>query len=218
MKKILSFVTVALFAYNVNAQLSVYSNGNVGIATGSTTTPVSTLSVGRGVSGYEAAISGNKRGVFVESNGYYLGWSYGIYGKSNCSSASFQNGVFGSAIIQSPQSSGRAFGVLGTAGNATSGWNFAIYGQLEGTNNGAGVYGTATAGENGSQVDGRYAGYFNGATKVNGNLTVTGSINGVLLNQANNSGMSVASLTSEYEKTSISDKLATLSPTYLLLY
>lgn len=213
MKKILSFLAVVSFACHVNAQLSVYSNGHVGVATESTTTPVSTFAVGRGVDGFDAAISGSQRGIFIESVGQYLGWSYGIYGKSICTSARFQAGVLGHVSIKTPQSSGRTYGVQGIAGNATSGWNFGVLGQLEGTNNGAGVYGTATTGEYGSYIDGRYAGYFNGATKVNGNLTVTGSINGVLLSQANNSVMSVASSVSEYEKTSISDKLATLSPT-----
>lgn len=213
MKKILSLFAVVSFAYSVNAQLSVYSNGHVGVATESTTIPVSTFAIGRGVDGFETAISGNQRGIFIESIGRYLNWSYGVYGKSICTSASFQVGVLGHVPITTPQSSGRTFGVQGIAGNATSGWNYGVFGQLDGTNNGAGVYGTATTGENGSYVDGRYAGYFNGATKVNGNLTVTGSINGVLLSQVNSSGIAAASLASEYEKTSISDKLATLSST-----
>ncbi len=213
MKKIYLFLAVASFAYNVNAQLSVYSNGHVGVATESSTTPVSTFAVGRGVDGFEAAISGNQRGIFIESIGKFLNWSYGVYGKSICTSASFQVGTLGHVSIKTPQSSGRAYGVQGVAGNATNGWNFGIFGQLDGTNNGAGVYGTATTGENGSYIDGRYAGYFNGATKVNGNLTVTGSINGVILSQANNSAASAMSLTGEYEKASISDKLAALSST-----
>jgi len=101
---------------------------------------------------------------------------------------------------------------MGLAGNATNGWNYGVFGQLDGTNNGAGIYGTATNGENGSCVDGRYAGYFNGATKVKGNLTVTGSISGILLNQTSNVSM-VSTLSEEFDGATITDKLARLSTT-----
>lgn len=212
MKKYLFVISVLAFnALNAKAQLSVYSNGYVGVGTSSSTTPVSTFSVKGGKAGYEASVIGSKRGVFGESNGQYLNWSYGVYGISNCSSASFQNGVSGIAVISSPQSSCRTYGVMGLAGNATSGWNYGVFGQLNGTNNGAGVYGTATNGENGTSVDGRYAGYFNGATKVNGNLTVTGSISGVLLNQVSNSISS--NLSYESERGFAMDRLSRLSAT-----
>lgn len=212
MKKIVLIISTLVFAANnANAQLSVYSNGYVGIATSSASTPESTFSVRGSMTGYDASVKGTRRGIYGESNGQYLNWSYGVYGKSLCTSASFQNGVAGIAEIKTPQSSGRTYGVIGIAGNATNGWNYGIYGQLNGTNNGAGVYGTATASENGSCVDGRYAGYFNGATKVKGNLTVTGSINGIVLSQASSKG--VSTISEEYERASIVDKLSKLSTT-----
>lgn len=212
MKTLIPLVAfLIMIAGRANAQLSVYSNGKVSVAT--STTPSSTFSVVEGKDGYEASVVGSKRGVYSESKGQYLNWAYGVYGKSNCTSASFQTGVQGEASIPSPQSSCRTYGVKGVAGNATNGWNYGIFGQLNGTNNGAGVYGTATHGENGVCVGGRYAGYFNGATKVNGNLTVTGSINGIILSQVSNTAALASTYTTEQDVVSMCDKLAALSAT-----
>lgn len=64
MKKL--FFTIAalsLAANNVNAQLTVYSNGNVGVATSESTTPVSTFAVGEGWTGYGATVSRTQRGI-----------------------------------------------------------------------------------------------------------------------------------------------------------
>lgn len=213
MKKFLFLLSVLAFVTgNANAQLSVYPNGNVGIASPKSTLMTSTFFVKSGKTGYEIATLGTKRGICGESNGEYLNWSYGLNGKSNCKSASFLCGVSGLAIIPTAQSSSRTYGVMGLAGNATSGWNYGVFGQLDGTNYGAGVYGTATKGENGAYVDGRYAGYFNGATKVKGNLTVTGSISGVLLSRAP-SAAKVSNFSYEYEKSAVTDKLSALSAT-----
>lgn len=212
MKKTLLLIPIfAFLANNVNAQLSVYSNGHVGVATSSSSTPISSFSVKGGKAGYEASVLGTKRGIYGESNGQYLNWSHGVYGISYSSSTSLQNGVSGVAFIQSPQNSCRTYGVMGIAGNATNGWNYGVFGQLNGTNDGAGVYGTATSGENGSCVDGRYAGYFNGRTKVNGNLTVTGSIFGILLSPVTQP--IVSNLSYKNESVSITDKLSKLSAT-----
>ena len=84
-----------------------------------------------------------------------------------------------------------------------------MFGQLNGTANGAGVYGTSTSGESGSRVDGRYAGYFNGDTKVNGDLTVTGSVKGVLLNAV--SSHAVSTQANEFGGSSVAEKLAGVS-------
>lgn len=216
MKKILFSIAVfALVASSANAQLTVYSNGHVGVATSDSIAPSSTFAVGVGWDGYGATVFHTQRGICGISNGKYLNWAYGVYGRSLCPSALYQCGVEGVALVAAPQSSGRTYGVKGLAGNATSGWNYGIYGQLNGTSNGAGVYGTSTSGENGSYVDGRYAGYFNGATKVNGNLTVTGSINGVVLSKVSNASApaAVSSVSDEYERMAVTDKLSTLSAT-----
>ena len=132
-----------------------------------------------------------------------------MYGESNCKNAAFQNGVLGIAFIGKPQEKGRTYGVMGIASNATDGWNYGVFGQLNGTANGAGVYGTSTKGENGSCVDGRYAGYFNGDTKVNGDLTVTGAIKGALLHAVPSNAASTQAV--DFGGNSAVDKLAGLS-------
>lgn len=80
-------------------------------------------------------------------------------------------GVHARASKSTPINSGRSFGVLGYAGNATNGYNYGIFGCLNGTNNGAGVYGSITAEDSGTDTGGRYAGYFRGPVKVTGALT-----------------------------------------------
>lgn len=197
------------FACSAMAQLSVYAEGQVGVGTVSSEAPASAFSVNGGMDGFGASVKGPERGVYGVSNGQYLGWSYGVYGESGCKSAAFQNGVLGIAVSKYPLMKYRTYGVMGIAGNATDGWNYGVFGQLNGTANGAGVYGTSTKGENGSKVDGRYAGYFNGDTKVNGNLTVTGSINGVWLNTVSSNAVSAQS--DELESRSVAEKVAKLS-------
>jgi hypothetical protein len=78
------------------------------------------------------------------------------------------------------------------------------------------VYGTVTNDENGVDTQGRYAGYFNGATKVVGDLTVTGSIHGVLLGQSasinSSSAAKSTSYATDYETdNSFSNKISNLN-------
>lgn len=219
MKKLFfTIVALSLAANNVNAQLTVYSNGNVGVATSESTTPVSTFAVGEAWTGYGATVSKTQRGICGISNGQYLNWAYGVFGQSKTPAAPFQCGVSGIAYNSQSQDTGRTYGVKGLAGNATDGWNYGVFGQLNGTQDGAGVYGTATSGDNGTCVDGRYAGYFNGATKVIGNLTVTGSISGVILSPSASSTSSLVQASALREESpSPSDRLLTLnSTTYYL--
>ncbi len=208
-RKMFLLLALASFAGSAKAQLSVYADGQVGVGTASAEAPVSPFAVNGGMKGYGASVKGAERGVYGVSNGQYLNWSYGVYGESGCKDADFQNGVMGIAVSRYPLQKYRTYGVMGIAGNATSGWNYGVFGQLNGTANGAGVYGTNTSDENGSRVDGRYAGYFNGDTKVNGNLSVTGSIKGVWLNTVSNNAVSAQS--GDFGGGSVAEKLANLS-------
>lgn len=207
-KKIFMLVALVGFTSSAMAQLSVYAEGQVGVGNASSEAPASAFSVNGGMSGYGASVKGSERGIYGVSNGQYQKWSYGVYGESNCKNAVFQNGVLGVAVIGKPQETGRTYGVMGIAGNATKGWNYGVFGQLNGTANGAGVYGTNNDDENGSCVDGRYAGYFNGDTKVRGNLTVTGVINGVLLNAVSSNAVSTQS--ADFAGSSAVEKLGKL--------
>ena len=80
-----------------------------------------------------------------------------------------------------------------------------------GTSYGAGVYGTSSNSENGTYVDGRYAGYFNGNTKVKGNLTVTGSINGVILSPSAQTPTTSLQTYTGTDAESVVDKMAGLN-------
>ena len=83
-------------------------------------------------------------------------------------------GVRGGATKSSQMSSGRTYGVVGIAGNATSGYNYGTCGfLLYGTSSdGAGIYGDIRSFAE-VRVPGRYAGYFNGQTRVNGDFYAT---------------------------------------------
>ena len=76
-------------------------------------------------------------------------------------------------------------GVRGHArGNlAATGIPIGVFGNintLNTTTRGAGVFGSTTA-QGATSIDGLYAGYFNGQTKINGNFIVTGNIQGTIL-------------------------------------
>ncbi len=82
-------------------------------------------------------------------------------------------GVFGYASPNNPQELGRSIGVCGIGGNATTGFNYGVLGGLVNTQRyGAGVFGTILN-HTGVVVNGQYAGYFDGATRVAGTLTAT---------------------------------------------
>ena len=60
-------------------------------------------------------------------------------------------------------------GVIGEAGNATSGYNYAVHGNLKGSQNGASILGTLDQLSVG-MIPGRYAGYFIGDVRATGNI------------------------------------------------
>ena len=118
-------------------------------------------------------------------------------------------GVKGRTLSGTPLNDGRAFGVMGEAGNTTSGYNYGVFGLLSGSQNGAGVYGTAQS-DNGININGRYAGYFNGDVKVTGTLyapvlTTTAA-------SANNTTAQIAlAEANTVSASTVSDKLSQLS-------
>ena len=71
--------------------------------------------------------------------------------------------------------------------NSATGIPIGIVGRLAATNGcsrGIGVYGSSNSGVNINYVDTKYAGFFYGLTRVQGNLTVTGQISGTLLTRS----------------------------------
>ena len=157
MKKILSFSIVYFVTIVCPAQIQVASTGNVGIGDTLTTDKkvfVSTTGV------YEAGIYS-----YIKSS---HPWGFALLAKAEYSNDR-QIAIRGYASNPSPTSSGRSYGVMGVAGNRTSGYNYGVCGGLDGMNNGAGIYGTTSSLD--VQINGRYAGYFNGNAYVAGTLT-----------------------------------------------
>ena len=144
-------------AMNASAQLTVYHNGNVNIGSEQPTSNVS-LSVGN---------------VAYSDTTYHV--SLGLH---NPASGCYNIG--GEGVVYSPtmRNTGRAFGLRGVAGNCTSGYNFGVLGALQGSQEGAAIFGTTSGKTLGLSVDGRYAGYFDG------NVKVTGSLQGNVVNSA----------------------------------
>lgn len=195
MKKIILFAGLCLASMSSFAQLKVFQNGDVSIKP-TTESPLSPFTInGSGYSQFYMYLEGGKKsGIYSKVYKSSSTWGFGLEGLTHIDSIEFSVGITGKARTSTYTSkgTGRAFGVLGEAGYATSGWNYGVFGRVTGTSYGAGVYGTTGASENGTYINGRYAGYFNGPTKVAGSLTVTGSINGVVLSPTASASSAVA--------------------------
>lgn len=144
-------------AMNASAQLTVYHNGNVNIGSEQPTSNVS-LSVGN---------------VAYRDTACHV--SLGLH---NPASGCYNIGGEGVAYSPTMRNTGRAFGLRGVAGNCTSGYNFGVLGALQGSQEGAAIFGTTSGKTLGLSVDGRYAGYFDG------NVKITGSLQGDVVNSA----------------------------------
>ena len=78
-------------------------------------------------------------------------------------------GVFGR--VNHPSSTGFSYGVYGISSNGTGNGNYGVVGGLQNCTYGAGVMGNTSFSIN-MGIVGKYAGYFNGETRVSGTLTV----------------------------------------------
>ena len=145
-KALLLIGAFLLCALSASAQLRVYQNGNVGVKSTQSTSSVP-LTVGE-------KTYGSNYNVYMSAANPTVGEAYNI-------------GLEGWAYRSTPSTTGRAIGIRGVAGNRTSGWNFGVLGALQGSNNGAAVFGSASE-VLGRMTDGRYAGYFHGDLKATG--------------------------------------------------
>lgn len=195
MKKLLTFMLCICTASMSYAQLKVYSNGYTAIGRTTTNNPTSPFTVGNGtntLSSYSTTISS-----YVPMTTTFNTAIEGYAGSNNTTI-------------------GRAFGVRGIAADAISGWCFGVLGGLNTHRNGAGIFGTVHN-TTGVYIDGLYAGFFDGATKVKGDLTVTGSISGVLLGAASNES-SLQTMSLEDNTFSTNNISATLSGLNAIAY
>ncbi len=193
MKKCICLI-VCLCVMSVGyAQLKVYSSGKVGIARDTTTTARAFLTIGNGTESSEY-----KTSIYSDlpiQRGYY--------------NISIDAKAFSSIPDDTYNGYERSIGVRGIAGNSPDGLNFGIMGSLMGDRKGAGVYGAVDI-YKGNMVDGYYAGYFDGPTKVNDDFIVTGYTETLLLDSESGTN-SIQRLSGTNSETTVSDKLVGLN-------
>lgn len=215
MKKLFIFASMMLATVCAQAQLTVHENGKVSVQTSETA--VSPLSVGyAGNARFNAAITNVNSGVCGRRVGNPTAvtsndpWTHAVWGMNVPNGSYFYVGVMGAARISGDEyiGQGRTYGVFGEAGNATTGYNYGVYGQLNGSKNGAAIFGTLDPYD--AQVPGRYAGYFAGDVKV------TGSIYGTVLSASASanaiSAQTALATDAATANSSVTSKLAQLSP------
>ncbi len=120
-------------------------------------------------------------GVYTHVNpGTWTSWTQAGFFDSSTSAGVIGGksvGVKGRSYANAVGSSGRTFGVWGMAGNATPGWNYGVYGEVLGSNAGAGIFGTATQYEDGLDTtayrSGKLAAFFHGDTFTAGQIYST---------------------------------------------
>ncbi len=148
-KHILLLAAVVLCHAAAHSQVDVFTNGNVAV---------------------KGTLSSSNTGLSVGDRSYSS--SYSVYASSNNTATGCYNIAAEGISLFPSTTSGRAIGVRGVAGNNTDGWNFGVAGILQGSNAGAGVFGTATR-SLGFISDGRYAGLVRGDMKVTGSAKVS---------------------------------------------
>lgn len=193
MKRKLVICAVIVFASalftNIKAQILVDATGNVGVCLPSDTIkPLSLLSIGH--KGFDnSSLSVVSTGSIEDLNSWNNifskniiseddlrpQWNVAIHGATETDWFGDRLvGVRGNATKSIDTGGGRAYGVVGVAGNATTGYNYGTCGFLlaSTTANGSGLYGDIYSFCE-AYIPGRYAGYFNGQTRVNGNFYAT---------------------------------------------
>lgn len=156
MKKLLfSISLMMLMASNVSAQLKVNSNGKVTIASPDNLIPAKLVV---GSDSTSSIMKSTDISIFSTSVAKDLVRnSYGIIGRAKALSR-----------LSANQNQSIAIGVMGAADNSSSGYSYGVSGILANSSRGAAIYGSDKS--NGISISGRYAGYFNGETFVNGSV------------------------------------------------
>jgi len=162
------FLTV--FCLSSIGQIKVSSNNYVGI--NYTSTPLSRFVINAaGNSGYQAyfynpniSITGGALATISEKGSGGGKYIMGHFTQVGIGSSNYLSGIRTSAYSSTPSSTGRSYGIYAQAGNATSGYNYSVYGFLYGANYGAAVFG-AINGKGDVALSQQYAGYFRGDVK-----------------------------------------------------
>lgn len=171
MKKLFIFlVLTTCIILTINAQLKVFTNGNVGI---DATNPVSRFSIASDGNTsakafiYNSSTAPSSRALQTYQKPAASGWCYGLMSLiENGSGGSKLVGIYGSSYRGSTATNDRNYGVCAYAGNGVNGYNYAVRAQLQGGRNGAAIF-AITTGDDVDVAD-KYAGYFVGKVKIVG--------------------------------------------------
>jgi hypothetical protein len=169
-KFILLIIFLFSFSLNSNSQIKVSNNNYVGINYSSI--PLSRFVINSaGASAWQAYIynpnistTGGALVTFSEKGTSSGNSIIAHISQTMIGSGNYLYGIKSTAYSSTVYSSGRAYGLYAQAGNASSGYNYAVYGYLYGTNYGAAVFG-ATNGLGDVGLTAQYAGYFRGNVK-----------------------------------------------------
>ncbi len=176
-KTLFLFGFTTLFFYTSSAQLTITTDGNVGVGVDNPLSKLSVNSIGAtNVTSYIKNTSSTNGSVGLMSTATTpapsgIGAVFTAIDGNMLSGCGNAIGVYGQSYNPSATFSGRALGVFGVAGNATSGWNYGLFGSLTGSNYGAAVYGvTGTTDQ--EDTEGIFAGYFKGNVYISDYLSV----------------------------------------------
>ena len=167
MKKLSLLIAMLSISFMTRAQLTVNSLGRVGIGDSPD-------------SNYVAKISGtNSQGVSItrEGNGLDL-TQCGLSITSTAYSGLYSYGLF-SKVLPADYNSMVHTGVYGMSDGSPV-QNYGVFGRIVNGKKGAAICGSIASNDY-VVANGSYAGYFVGATHVQGDLSVSGTVNGVVL-------------------------------------
>ena len=171
-------IIIAVAAMNVNVSLLTQKTPNVSLGNVKALAAYECYQSGGlllTLSNYKMAITNSDKqgGVAIKNNqpSSVVGSVYGLDVEQNVLAGRYNTAIRAYAVSPSNITSCRAYGIHATAGNATSGYNYGVFANLAGCQDGAALY--ATADDEMSQlVSGRYAGYFTGAVHVTNRMTI----------------------------------------------
>jgi hypothetical protein len=164
------FLFFTAFSLISHCQIRVFSNNYVGI--NYNTTPSSRFVINAaGNSAYQAwmynpniSTTGAALATISEKGSGSGTHILSHIGQTSIGSSNYLYGIKGAAYSSSTYTTGRAYGLYGEAGNAGTGYNYAVYGYLYGIQYGAAVFGTINGfGDVG--LTAQFAGYFRGDVK-----------------------------------------------------
>ena len=184
---ILSLLLSLITHMSVNAQLYVdsfgntsigdylYEDGTLNVASSANTIKSYYLSTFSTTSHYCAL--GINNTTHVPSQGNTIQNYYGILLGCENNPNSNNYGISTCVSNEETFNTGRSYGLLSEAGHSSAGWNFGVCTSVTGTNNGTGLFSSDGSYPEGYNVQGRWAGFFDGNVKIEGNLTAASITN-----------------------------------------